>query len=280
MSLAENTAVVSKYNWSGLHPDTVKGYATTVYKESHRLQDNWEFSIGDEGLFDIPRNKYVHDVVKEFPHPNLYLRELEDNIIEAMDSWAISDQEGYLVWITPSFEDHYPSHKIEILHKSYTERKTLNAAILFDGNQDICLRAAKEIFPELKNLENVEELRRSLVTRDNLDIGFILKIVDPYIPKDKNLKQVPKEVFDYIANLAISGVDQRYIALEMQRLEVTGQFSFSCPGGKGLMSLLEENSLNINQITKDGWHDGTCRVCGSSAWVGPCNICKPCESKF
>jgi len=30
----------------------------------------------------------------------------------------------------------------------------------------------------------------------------------------------------------------------------------------------------------DSWHGGVCRICGNSTWVGPCSICKPCESKL
>ena len=63
--------------------------------------------------------------------------------------------------------------------------------------------------------------------------------------------------------------------------EILGQFSVSCPPAKSLGNSLTDFLMGSSLITEIGdWHHGICRVCGVSAWVGPCSICKPCESKF
>jgi len=60
---------------------------------------------------------------------------------------------------------------------------------------------------------------------------------------------------------------------------------FGC--GASNTSLTSTDSMFTETITPflshseiEGWHNGVCRICESSTWVGPCNICKPCESKL
>lgn len=117
MSKAENILTVSRYDWRNLPVAVVIDSAVTVFKESHRLPDEWTFLIEEDGLFDPKRNGYVHDIVKQFPHPNPYLRKVEDQIIEAMDIWAVSNNGNSLVWISPIFIGEYPCNKIEVLQK-------------------------------------------------------------------------------------------------------------------------------------------------------------------
>lgn len=41
-----------------------------------------------------------------------------------------------------------------------------------------------------------------------------------------------------------------------------------------------QEAFTMKASVIEGWHSGTCRVCQTPTWVGPCNICKPCEAKF
>ena len=263
MSKAENILTVSRYDWRNLPVAVVIDSAVTVFKESHRLPDEWTFLIEEDGLFDPKRNGYVHDIVKQFPHPNPYLRKVEDQIIEAMDIWAVSNNGNSLVWISPIFIGEYPCNKIEVLQKWPDSKGTNNVTLQFDCDADTCLRLVKIIFPELEKIKDPEELRKSVIVNDNLDINKVLEIVGPYIPKPKNIKEIPKEHFDYIANLAHKGADQRFIAYEMERLGMIGEQSFSCPG-RGLNGILSESSLNINGAEdKYGSLQFTCPHCGA-----------------
>jgi hypothetical protein len=247
MSVSENTLTVSKYNWENLPIATVRDYITTVFKESHRLPDDWTFLIKDYGLYDNKRDGYVRDLVRESPHPNSYLRAVEDQIIEAMDSWAVSSNKDFLIWVSPSFAGEYPCHKIEILQKWPDFSGTNNLALLFDCDKKTCLKLIKKIFPQLEHIQDVEELRKSIIIDENLDINNLLHVIRPYLPKTKNLKEIPKIHFDYLTSLIQRGFDQRYIASEMQRLGIIGEHSFSCSGSNSSLSeILNESSLNLN----------------------------------
>ena len=279
MSLAENTTAVARYNWRGLSSETVKAYATTVYKESHRIPDDWSYKIHENGLYDEKRNGYVRDIVSEYPHPNLYLRRVEDTIIDAMDTWAVHDTSRYLVWISPSFSGEYPTHKIEILERSEDGGSTHNMAILFDGDRSTCLNVSKEIFPQLGQIEYVEEIRRSIIILDELDIDRILKIVKPYVDQPSHNPGVSPEVYDYIAELSARGASQNFIANEMRRLGVIGEKSFSCPGG-GLSAALESSTEVINQAEdKYGKLSFSCPHCGKvntrpyGQLISTCHFC-------
>lgn len=274
MSVDQNIRTVSNYNFSGLSEETIRGNLTTVFKESHRIPDNWKFSIKDKGLFDVGRNGYVHDIVKEYPHPNLYLRKLEDSIIEAMDMWAVSDQEGYLVWISPSFINHYPCHKIEIIYKDPSVRETSNIVILFDGSQKICMDVVKQIFPEFNEIKNAEDLRNSILIKPDLDIDQIIEIVGPYIHTDDVNVDNPEKEIERIAKLATSGVNQKIIAYEMDRIGLIGNRSFSCPGLSGILGQ-RSNILEAKYVKN-------CGICGTviEAYITKGYTCKSCSGVY
>ena len=266
MSLAENTQTVSKYNWSFLPEEVIVDYIKTVYKESHRLPDEWTFLIKENGLYDSKWNSYIQDVVNQFPHPNLYLREVENSIIQAMDSWSISDEPGSIVWISPIYEGMYPCNKIEIITKWPDQKGTNNVAINFDCSAEDCLRVAKSIFPELSELTDIEELRRSVIINKDIDAASIIQQLSPHIKVSDNIKTLTDENYRYIASLAKKGYQQIFIAAEMERLGMIGDKSFSCPGGSGgLTSVLGESSLNLNTPEdKYGSLEFTCPHCGAT----------------
>lgn len=273
--LNQNISTVARYQgWHELPKEAIIGSARTVFKESHRLPDKWSFSIRERGLFDETRNGYVSEIVKQYPHPNRYLRELEDGIIAAMDTWAVSDQKGYLVWISPSFKGEYPCHKIEIIHKSEDGCSTDNLVILFDGTKNLCLRLAEQIFPELKSIKNTESLRNSIITRESLDLHKIIEIVGPYVYTDHSTldEAVLESRLEHIASLALSGVSQSIIAREMNKLELIGKRSFSCPGQGLSNTLLGKSNIIEAKYVKN------CGKCGTTieAHITKGYVCKNC----
>lgn len=274
-----NIQTVSRYQgWGSLPKETVVGYAKTVFKESNRLPDNWSFLIKEKGLFDETRNGYVSEIVKQYPHPNKYLRELEDGIIAAMDTWAVSAQKGYLIWISPSFKGEYPCHKVEIIHKSEDGQQTDNLVILFDGSNDVCLKVARQMFPELESIDNIESLRNSIVTKEVIDIEKIVDIVGPYTTVDQNdlSDEELESRLEHIASLALSGVSQSTIALEMNKLELIGNRSFSCPGGGLSNTLLGKSNVIEAKYVKN------CGKCGTTieAHITKGYVCKSCGGVY
>ena len=264
MSVAENTRAVAQYNWRNLPQQVAEANATTIYKESHGLPDHWGFEIREQGLYDATRGGYVHDLVKKFPNQNPYLQKVEDAIIGAMDNWAIAGTDRYLIWISPLFSGVYPTNKIEVLQKSPNRSETNNFSISFNGTSNECLSITKELFPELSELTGPEELRISVIAKDNLDLDRIMEAVAPYLPKSDGAKEIPKEAFTYIAKLVTAGVSQLHIALEMKRLGIIGEQSFSCPGGLGLSGSLESSSLNLTGASDQyGERSFACPKCGA-----------------
>jgi hypothetical protein len=257
MSAEGNTRIVSRYtDWKKLPRDTVKGNIRTVDNESHRRPDPWHFLVGKEGLFDVTRERYVHKVVKEYPHPNLYLREIEDGVIEQFNEWANSDVEGYAFWGSALFPGVYDANKFEIMVKGYTygdmKLGTQNAVIVFDGSREDFLSVVKQIFPELENITDPEDVRSKVIFKNNLDIEKILELVKPYLPTEVSPPPITEDVVNYLADLAYQGVDQRYIASEMQRLGGIGKYSFACDKEiRGLSGVMEQNS-NVVDLRDDG----------------------------
>jgi hypothetical protein len=252
MSIDNNVQTVARYaDWKILPSEVVKDNIRTVNRESNRQPDPWYFLVGREGLFDVKRQRYVKNVVAEFPHPNPYLRAVEDKIIEDLDDWSNFGDTGFAVWFSPSYGGAYDSNKIEIIQKAYTfgdmKPATMNVCVLFDCTPEVVLKIAREVFPELQEIHSVEELRSLLITKPDLDIERIMEIIKPYIPKVDNYKPVSEENLNYLATLARIGASQQFIALEMKRLGAIGQHSFSCNKSEGgLASTLEANSETLD----------------------------------
>ena len=166
----------------------------------------------------------------------------------------------------------YPCPKIIIHRIAYNQRQekiVLNSAILFE---------AEIINPEYK--------RKTLYTLSDNEINiskilsWIKRISNKTVDTCPNPTSFSKAI--YYRDQVISGMSPYAVIEEMQRSGFLGENTISCPTGSTNSNNNYSNTTigleyNIDVI---GWHSGTCRVCGGSTWVGPCNICKPCESKF
>lgn len=287
MSLEQNLQTISGYDFRGIaNLQTALSHVDSLHKETNRKPDDFFFWIDKDGLVDPATGEYVHDIIKPESHKNPYIGHIEHNIILQLDQWSKNDS-GVAVWISPDFPGEYPGHKIEILKidKSPAGQKmTLNEAILFDCPAQKCLEIVKKIFPDETGLfENPDLLRAKIITKPgDFDLDSLKQKILLYVPRSENYREMTDETRNYLGNLIVSGYDSHLIAYEMQRLNALGEFSISCPSSKSENSLpLSELILSNSFITElGGWHDGTCRVCHASTWVGPCNICKPCEAKF
>lgn len=288
MSTEGNVAIVSKYkDWKVLSRETVKGNIRTVDNESHRRPDPWHFLVGKNGLFDVPRQRYVHSVVKEYPHPNLYLREVEDKIIKDLDDWSNFGDEGYAIWASPLFPGYYDANKLEIILKGYTfgdmKRGTQNAVIVFDGNQADFMNVVKQIFPELEHITDPEEIRAQVIFRHELDIDKILEIIKPYLPKEPALAPVSEATLNYIVDLVHQGTNQYYIAQEMQRLGVIGKHSFGCEKDtQGGSTTQDMGKRGLSSQTIEGTYCKNCGYCGAviEAFITKGYKCKACENVY
>jgi hypothetical protein len=236
----------------------------SLNKETNREADTYHFLVENDRLVDPETGKAVMDFIT----PGV-----ERDVAGQLQKWAGTNDEGLAFWISPPLADVYPCAKT-ILHRiAYTmegKKVVLNSTILFDAEFD-----------------NPEALRQTLFTQTDTEEN-ITKILDWIGEKSaKNIHAVKNEAevrqkAAYFAEMFQRGIPRQYVIDEMRRTGFLGQNSISCAGSgtSTFSNLLDSKSLINIYSNVEGWHSGTCRVCGAAGWVGPCSICKPCESKL
>lgn len=235
----------------------------SLSKETNREADTYHFLVEDSTLIDPETDKPVLDFIT----PGV-----EKNVAEELQVWATKNDEGLAFWISPPLPGAYPCAKT-ILHKiAYTtegKKVVLNSTILFDAE-----------------FEKPEILRQTLFTLPDTEEN-IAKILSWIAEKSEERpvrigNQIEtRQKATYFAEMVQRGIPRQYVIDEMRRTGFLGQNSISCAGSSTTFSNLidSRSSINIYREVQE-WHSGTCRVCGVSTLVGPCSICKPCESKF
>lgn len=160
-----------------------------------------------------------------------------------------------------------------ILHRiSYTfdgKKAIQNSVILFNAD-----------------FENPELLRQTFFTQADTEEN-ISNILQWVAEKSKQRIELPGDELAarkqsiYYVEMFQRGVPREYIVEDMRRTGFLGENPISCPGVSTSFSNLIDSRASISLVSEvQGWHDGMCRVCGNHTWVGPCSICKICESKF
>lgn len=235
----------------------------SLSKETNREADTYHFLVENGILIDPETDKPILDFIT----PGV-----EKDVAAKLQTWASKNDEGLAFWISPPLEGVYPCAKT-ILHRiAYTPEGTkvvLNSTILFDAEFKKSEILRQTLFTQPDTEENIARI-----------LEWIARKSDKGIAVSKNEKEVRQRAV-YFANMVQRGIPREYIIEEMKRSGFLGQFSISCPGASTSFSdLTDSRSLITIYSEVKEWHSGTCRVCGSSTWVGPCSICRPCESKF
>lgn len=253
MSLRENlqTAETFASTWNS-SPDWVMVEGVrSVYFETHRLDHSYPFFIDDKGTFvsnpdDSSDKFYVRDIVDK----TSYLGQVELKIFNELEQLASENEyaeEGKMaIWFSPLYPGRYPCSKV-IIHKIINEplsnsKKILNLVKVFDLSANDCLQMAKRIFPELDDLQNPEQLRNCLIIPTNgLQVDLLIAGIDE-INKDakkpvilfeeKELTEKSKK----IVHMVQQKINPRMIATEMDRQNLLGEHSISCPTVSELLS--------------------------------------------
>lgn len=236
----------------------------SLNKETNREADTYHFLVKEGVLIDPETGKEVLDFIT----PGV-----EKDVARELQSWAASNDEGLAFWISPPLADVYPCAKT-ILHRiAYTsegKKVVLNSTILFDAEFEKPEILRQTLFIQPDSEENIAKI-----------LSWISEKAESNPAVVKNETEVRQKAV-YFAEMVQKGIPKEYIIEEMRRTGFLGQNSISCAGGgtSTFSNLLDSRStLNIYGNI-EGWHSGTCRVCGAAGWVGPCSICKPCESKL
>jgi hypothetical protein len=250
-------------SWSSQNPESLLAELVSISKETNRKPDNYYFFVRNNILIDPNTNSAVLDFVEEG---------VEKNVARDLQEWASKTEEGLALWVSPKEEGVYPCPKVIIHRIAYNqngEKIVLNSAILFEAE-----------------IKNPVYKRTTLYTLPDKEVN-IFKILD-WIERKSGQKTNLEPTTDLTHSQAIYYRDQIQVGIpiyfvidEMQRNGFLGEKSISCSGGSTNFSNLIDSRVSISISSEiQGWHGGTCRVCGNSTWVGPCNICKPCEAKF
>jgi len=235
----------------------------SLNKETNREPDTYYFWVENGALIDPETGKPILDSV---------LPGVEMDVAKELQTWSNKNEEGLAFWISPSLEDSYPCAKV-ILHRiAYTfdrRKAVLNSVILFDAEFEKPELLRKTLFTQADTEENISNILAWVIEKSNTQIS------DP-----QNEVEVRRQAV-YFAEMFQRGMSREYIIEEMRRTGFLGENSISCAGGTTSFSNLIDSRASIFLLGDgQGWHDGSCRICGISTWVGPCNICQPCASKL
>ena len=204
----------------------------------------------------------------------------QKNFNSELQNWFLTHDSGIAVGISPKGgRFQHPDNQIQIYRIAYE---------LIDGGLDGVEKVLLCAFHQFSfNFKNPEEIRRFIFTEEDNE-GSIFEIIDWLANiSQKKIEQTinnPKEKREqalYYASLLKSGIDPREVFQQMRQFEFLGQNPIGCaPANTAGGFSYSETVTSTLGFDTEGWHGGTCRICHASTWVGPCNICKPCEAKL
>ena len=253
----ENIAVAAAFaqGWQDTPFNRRVEEIVSTSNETHRITDGYVYHW-DEGFYMSSINALTgkrEDVyLNGILDTQSYVGKKEVEVLNQLENWFTSGEEGVALWISPPYPGKYPVSKA-ILHQiSYEstnmEKVILNAAILFDTPKDKVLGLVQEFFPETKDFKQTEELRdKLLIPKEEFNLeDFLEKIkdLDPNtLVKKATLSQeeLTQRAY-YVADLIQRQMDPHFIAQEMQRLGLLGEYSVSCVGGVTLSDLFGEST--------------------------------------
>jgi hypothetical protein len=248
MSYTENLRTVERFSEIGW-PQTPESRRIeeiiSVYNETHRFTDRYvyfydgRFYVWAKDKEDaVPQKIYVGDIINRKSYPGC----AEAGILDKLEVWFANADDGWALWVSPSWPEKYPDSKV-ILHRISTsldgkEKILQNSADIFQASDGAFLDILHELFPETSDVEDPEALRSRLIfPGSNFDPALLLgkiKSIDPtsyFVGKVLGEAQLLKRA-SYISSLFDVGASPVFIALEMRRLGFIGQYPISCGRGK------------------------------------------------
>ena len=210
---------------------------------------------------------------------------VEESVIDQLEDWFKNHNSGLAVQISPRMEPNgthpgYPEEQITIYRIAYTwptPEDPIQKKILFFTSHQFKAK-----------FRNPEDLRKFIFTEDDKEesvfeiLAWLKNISQKRVETSLHGVEEGKVQAQYFARQITSGVPLYQVAAEMQRTGFLGENPIGCGGvtQTPAFSYSENTTPNFDYNQTESWHSGTCRVCGSVTWVGPCSICKPCESKL
>jgi hypothetical protein len=208
-------------------------HLTSVSQETRRRPDPGYFEVINRELVDPLTGMPILPQIKR----NTPLREVEYQIAVKLQKFAVQNDSGIALWISPRFPGEYPCEKAaihKIVYKLDGTKVLLNSYILFDAN-----------------LENPEILRNILFTKPDSEeailgiLTWIQKVCKEKIETDTSNYPETKKQAKYFARKIRAGISPEIIVEEMRRTGFLGQNPISCPAAKVSFSNLLSSRSEI-----------------------------------
>jgi len=245
MSVQENLLTAKDFatTWNSSPPWVMEEGVRSVYFETNRLDHNYPFFIDKDGTFVCnPENPSEKFYFKNIMDRYSYIGRKELRVFEMLEEKAAQNEGGEeelkFTWFTPIYPGKYPCSKVifhTVINEPGTKNKTiLNLVKVFDLSANYCVQIAREIFPELKGVNDADELRSLLIPTKDSQIQELIEIIDElnkYVQRPDSLltEQQLSERAKIIVKMVRSNVSPHAVALEMNKLELLGRYSISCP---------------------------------------------------
>ena len=260
-------------NWLSQPIETIAHDLKSSANESRHEWDAFYYEENNGHLFDPVRKQ----IIVGTDGGDLAQRKVNDEL----ERWFLSNESGIAVRISPSGGKwNYPNEQIEIYRITY-DFPSLKKKLFCSFRQFHA------------NLTNPEKIRQFIFTHEDSE-EVIFETIKWMEKKSRQEIEVTltNEVLRsnqsyYYATMLKAGDDPRSIFENMAQTGFLGEYAIGCAGSSISSGTLTTDTAELT-VTKNyesfdnlsGWHEGTCRICGISTWVGPCSICKSCESKL
>ncbi len=234
-------------SWSSLNQHQLIAEFESVSSETNRKPDVYCFEISESKLVDPNTQKPVENFVGGTIEKDVFLK---------LQEWAISNDEGAGLWISPPSEGIYPCAKVIISKIAYDfsgKKYILNSAITLDTNSIYNPEYKRGCFYKFAD------------TEEN-----VLKIV-MWIEKksNKKIENIDREQVHqmaiYYSTLYYQGYGVDYITNHMQETGFLGENSISCPSSNNSI-ISSKFSYTESFVGGDQYGElaFSCPVCGAT----------------
>lgn len=248
-------------SWRYTKEDRLNQEIISAFNETHRKPDKYKFKFKDGVLVD-----HLTDTEIKIDTSN-YLGQKDAEVLKALTSWVSENTSGTAIWISPSYESAYPCNKIttyQLEENEKGEKNTFNTTVLFDTPKNHTLEIASKLNQTFTKIEDPEVLRNKIfIVDESFDLISLMGLIGI---RQEEVSIPDKKTIHRFVDMIYLGVSPSYIAEEMRKNGIIGEFSVSC-GNTSSVSILESSSLTINLTgveDKYGSLSFTCPKCGAT----------------
>lgn len=230
--------------------------------ETKRIPDRYKFIVIDKLISPITRKPIEKSVEKDS-----YIGEVEFEAFEKIQDFAVKNETGTAIWISPLIKDVYPTSKIIFSTIDYEkgEKILINCSLVIDANTEECLDLANLIsISEGMKYKNTDEIRKKpIFMNTKMAISWMESLV---MIKDQFENEKKEQILlNYkqteliILNMPIyynRYQQAEYLVQQGLQNGILGEAKTSCGGavkkdGLTASETLVESSLDLNESTFD-----------------------------